>query len=231
MTLREIASTLGLSHPYFFNYWTFAPSSIAKITSSQRDTKSIFIHIPKTAGMSIHRILYDKDHGHGHAPAYAYYRREPKSFAEYFTFSLMREPTDRFVSAFYYLKTSPLNARDEAWGKQYLEGIESPNDLLNKARSSARQWGRLMSFVHFNPQSWYITDRKGNIIVDYIGRLEEFDASVGEIAKRLGREYKPAQINQSKRPRESNLSPENLEVLHKIYAEDYRIYRERFEEN
>ncbi|WP_434287484.1 sulfotransferase family 2 domain-containing protein [Celeribacter sp. SCSIO 80788] len=231
MKPREIASAFGYAKPYFYNYWKFNRVHTADITPSMRDSGSIFIHIPKTAGMSIHRTIYDRDTGHGHAPAYGFRKRNPQEYDKLFTFTIMREPTDRFISAFYYLKTAPINDRDEKWGKDHLAGYQGPNELLTAIRENRWVRGEMLSWVHFTPQAWFINDQAGNQMVEYIGRLEEFDRHMSEIATRLGRDFTPKQVNKSKRPRETPLDDANLALLHDFYAEDYELYDKLFGTN
>ncbi|MDY6859982.1 MAG: sulfotransferase family 2 domain-containing protein [Pseudomonadota bacterium] len=226
--MRELAHLAGFGHTYFISYWTKANSPVAEYKGLQDETQSIFIHIPKAAGMSIHHVLFDSEELHGHAPAIAYYSRDPERFQRYFTFTLMREPTNRFVSAFFYLKTAALTDRDGEWGKRYLSAFDTPDALLTAMARNPFLRARIMSWVHFTPQAWYLTDRQSKVIVDYIGRVETFDESMSEIAARLGKTYAPTHSNKSKRPRDLALGPQAKTLLENLYADDFLIYHDRF---
>ena len=75
--------------------------------------KCIFIHIPKTAGESIEIALSGKTfnqpgkeydgHPEKHWSAKKIKQVYPKEFANYFKFSIVRNPWDRFLSWVYYL--------------------------------------------------------------------------------------------------------------------------------
>src|SRR5437588_5671820 len=62
--------------------------------------KTIFVHVPKTAGTSIERHLQMQDCASGpiggHTTASAFQRHFPDAFGEYFKFAVVREPVDRF---------------------------------------------------------------------------------------------------------------------------------------
>ena len=66
---------------------------------------AVFVHIPKTGGVSISKALFDSGTVGGHRPAQTYrliYGAE--RYAQMFTFGFVREPLDRLASAFAYLK-------------------------------------------------------------------------------------------------------------------------------
>lgn len=231
MRPRELAHLAGFGRQYFFTYWSGKNSALAEFKPLQDHLQSIFIHIPKAAGTSIHKMLFDSKELYGHAPAFAYQSRDPHRFGRYFTFTLMREPTDRFVSAFFYLKTAALTDRDGEWGRRMLGAFDSPDALLISMQRNPILRARVVSWVHFTPQAWYLTDRAGQVIVDYIGRVETFDESMTEIAARIGRPYTPTHSNASKRPGELELSPPARAMLERLYAEDYSLYRARVGES
>lgn len=65
-------------------------------------TRSVFIHIPKTAGRSLVKGLYGLNSVE-HAGAEWYQRIDALRFESYFKFAFVRNPWDRMVSAWSYL--------------------------------------------------------------------------------------------------------------------------------
>jgi hypothetical protein len=89
--------------------------------------KSAFIHIPKTAGVSIRNTL-DETLPHEHLPA-----SEIKSRLggkEYTVFTVIRNPLDRMVSAYHYLK-------------QYKPKIMPSTSFEEWVFYTKKNWGRL----------------------------------------------------------------------------------------
>ncbi|HSH75802.1 MAG TPA: sulfotransferase family 2 domain-containing protein, partial [Longimicrobiales bacterium] len=77
------------------------------------DRRCIFVHIPKCAGFSVARSLFGNLAG-GHLTVRKYqmiYRR--REFSEYFKFTFVRNPWDRVVSAFFFLKEGGVNEVDK----------------------------------------------------------------------------------------------------------------------
>ena len=224
MTPRELAAVAGLGRAHFFAAWSRDREMLARPRAVQDAAGCIFVHIPKTAGMSVCKTVYGTEELLGHAPAHAWQRLDPARFRDLFVFSLMREPADRFVSAFYFLKAGGLTERDKAWGARHLAPYQTPEELLG-AMANPLVRGRIMSWLHFIPQHWYLTDRRGRVIVDYIGRVETFDESMAEITRRLGLDRAPARENVSRRPPQVDLGPQARARLDRLYAGDYRLYR------
>lgn len=68
------------------------------------ESKSIFVHIPKCAGVSINKSLYGNLAG-GHTTFDEYIIIfEPKCIENYFKFTFVRNPWDRVVSAYFFLQ-------------------------------------------------------------------------------------------------------------------------------
>ncbi|ALG91047.1 MULTISPECIES: sulfotransferase family 2 domain-containing protein [Actibacterium] len=228
MRPRELAHLTGFGRRYFIAFWSRGLPIYAAPREVQDVSGAIFVHIPKTAGISVCEAVYNTDQLFGHAPAIGWRSRDVERFERLFTFSLMRDPTDRFFSAFYYLKTGALTDKDNAFAARYLSAFDTPDALLTAMARNPFLRARIMSWVHFTPQAWYLTDRQSKVIVDYIGRVETFDESMSEIATRLGKTYAPTHSNKSKRPRDLALGPQAKTFLENLYADDFLIYHDRF---
>ena len=76
--------------------------------------KCIFIHVPKVAGTSIERSIFETNKWLiGHVKASDYIRIDKNKFESYFSFGFVRNPYDRVVSAYHYLKNGGGNENDE----------------------------------------------------------------------------------------------------------------------
>lgn len=223
MKVREIFGSVGLGRSYFYGYWSLTTGITPELKAVQDNTRSIFIHIPKAAGMSVWKSLYGKETLFGHAPACSMRNFDRKRFDTYTTFSVMRRPEDRFSSAFYFLKNGGLTAQDYEWGQKNLSRYTSPNELLS-AMSNPRIRGSIMSWKHFTPQTWYLCDYRGKILVNQIGKVEHLHAFLEEISAKIGVPLSFEQKNKSKKPGNFSYSQGALDTLRKLYAPDYELY-------
>lgn len=225
MRPRELAHLFGFGRRYFFSFWARDLQMYRAPLAVQDAAGALFVHIPKTAGVSVCHAIYGTDELFDHAPASGWQHFNPERFKRLFSFSLMREPADRFGSAFYYLRNVALTDKDNAFGRRVLAAFNTPDALLVAMARDRILRAKVMSWVHFTPQAWYLTDRAGQVIVDYIGRVETFDDSMDEIAARIGKSYTPIHSNASKRPKSLDLSPPARSMLERLYAEDFALYR------
>ena len=188
-----------------------------------------FTHVPKTGGKSVLAafglptlgVHYDGSLTHIEEPfGYRQLRIERKQhLTDYFCFTIVRDPLDRLVSAFFYLDGGGCNSLDTAYRDQKLrvykgEFLDFVEDLENHIEQD-----------HFKPQAWWITDTEGNLLPDFIGRYENLQADFAGIARHIGLALKPlAHLNASCRPAVKILYSEHVrQKVAEIYADDYRL--------
>lgn len=126
--------------------------------------RPIFIHIPKTAGSAVLRLPGDISCVFGHRPYRYYERRKPSSVPMPVTFTVVRHPYARLLSAYYYLKGGGNNGLDSVWARRHLHDFGDVNDFVLRGlpRSSIRR------FLHFRPQWWYLVDASGRPAVKHV---------------------------------------------------------------
>jgi hypothetical protein len=144
-----------------------------------RASRLLFIHVPKNAGTSICDRLYGAQMKHCSA---LYYARVAPDLLALPSFALVRDPVDRFLSAFRYARAGGTRHRtiSEPFRGRYgsFRSIDDAIEHLASARSP-------FDVDHvFRPQSWYLLDARGRPAVD---RLIPYER-IGEIGRRLGRE-------------------------------------------
>lgn len=131
----------------------------------------IFVHIPKAAGTSIADALYGRSMGHMTAVEIRLFC--PRLFARCATFAVSRNPWDRLVSAYEFVKQG--GTREAAvWGRPVYR-----DSAFESFERFVRDWLQeqdlhSLDYV-FQPQYRFVEDRRGNIIVDYVGRIERMD--------------------------------------------------------
>jgi hypothetical protein len=155
--------------------------------------RCIFVHIPKTGGHSIETVIWpggrtedtlwmgfvDEFHNKyqtgGLQHLHATQIREEvgaEIFDAYFRFSFVRNPWDKAVSQYAYMRTRPdlrrfLGMGDDDDFATYLHLIQE----------------RL--HVQWEPQHAFVCDDDGNLLVDFLGRFETFDADTRELLARI----------------------------------------------
>lgn len=154
----------------------------------------IFIHIPRCAGTSVEEVVWhgvreerelwmgfvDRYHNrhqtgglqHLFARQISCEVGEPR-FSSYFKFTVVRNPFDRLVSQFAYMDRRPdlrafIGMDGHATFDEYLS-------LISRKRH-----------VQWEPQTSFIYDEDGKLLVDFIGRFEHLGQSMAYVFERLG---------------------------------------------
>ena len=109
----------------------------------------VFIHIAKNAGSSIVNSLYGRGVPHNSAQ----YLNAIDSTVLYrtFSFAVLRDPADRFSSAFYYLKNTTEHDGDKIFADKYLNAFDSPHALLECMIGNSDLYAAITSWLHFRP--------------------------------------------------------------------------------
>ena len=151
----------------------------------------VFIHIPKNAGSSVAEALEQDMSWHYTAEAYRRMMGRPAYWIR-FSFAFVRNPWDRFLSLYRYARLEESRYHSAIDPESAPYGKHEDYDLLQGAsvEDCARhlQEGRLQhdDFInHWRPQSDWITDGDGLVIVDFVGRVESIDEDFQRVANRL----------------------------------------------
>lgn len=162
----------------------------------------IFIHIYKCGGMSLRNVFTDNlvtvELNKSHATAkeikdYCYENGGKFYFDTAFKFSFVRNPFDWIVSLYEFIRNNPnhdnyeevknLNFSDFcSWNiKNIKDKKENPNG-------------------NFNTLTEFLFDKNGELLVDFVGKIENYDEDIKVILKRLKiPEQKMPKINTSNR--------------------------------
>ena len=189
--------------------------------------KVIFIHVPKAAGSSVTRALFDLDNQIGHLPLNWYERMDSLKFEEYFKFAFVRNPWDRFISAYHFLRQGGIGPKDEPWA-QFLQQFDSVEHFI----TSWLEPDNVKRNLHFLPQHEFITNRYGAIGLDFMGRTEEIEADLLSVAEKLGKEVQMPHVNASKRnPYQQYYSERSRDIVAEVYAKDIKMLGYSFDKD
>jgi hypothetical protein len=141
--------------------------------------RAIFVHVPKTGGSNVAQALFG---GSWHVPYFEYESINPRKFRQFFKFAFVRNPWDRFVSTYFFLKNGGVNELDRRFAAENLAGYGGFAEFVEGWLNEKNIW----SWVHFRPQHYFICDANFCPRVDFIGRTETIDADFRFICQRLG---------------------------------------------
>ncbi len=189
--------------------------------------KCIYIHIPKVAGISIEEALFGTKVGH--KKAIDFMIEDEKKFDEYFKFTFVRNPYDRVVSAFYFLKNGGRNKFDKAWSEEHLSNIDTFEEFVIALNEEKFQ-NKITTATHFIPQYKYITDQNDRVILDYIGRFETLETDFNYVCKKLNIDTQLAHQNKTKhREKYQKLYTDEMQnIIYNIYKKDFELLEYSF---
>ena len=206
--------------------------------------KCLFIHIQRTAGTSIRLFLADHIPDfqaflgtHDHAQlAKASLGAE---WEQYWSFAFVRNPWERLVS-WYSVITQQYP--EPPW--EALPPEQRPNLMWQYVKRNARTFDEFLyrctepiedsdgrkSFVY--NQLDYVADTHGNLLVDFVGRVEHLEADLAVVCERLAVDpstYAP--LNASQHPHYSTFySATTRELVRERYARDIEFFGYMFDE-
>ena len=203
--------------------------NLRRVMERMRDTRAIFVHVPKTGGKSISSELYGTGlhEGFGHASAGFYQDLFGAiSYHGYFSFAFVRNPWDRVYSAFRF---------GRAGGFGFKMGQELKKTIGHMDFNTfVKEWlnGRDLSpYVIFRPQYNFLCDEQGRILIKRVCRFERFDEEYAYLRKRLGLGESLQHVN----PSESGgrytdvYDDESREIVGRIYARDIALFNYGFD--
>lgn len=183
----------------------------------------IYVHIPRTGGTSITNAIYGRPLGHLRAVDIR--SLVPRTFASTPVFSIARNPWDRLVSAYHFT----------VQGGTDVAGVRNPNTYRSAPfRSFAafvEEWlvDQTLSTLDevFHPQSIYVTDQTGGLIVDYCGRFGDFGALARYLSETLSRDIVIPTHNASRRKRDFHSyyeTPALANIVGDLYSTDVTLF-------
>ena len=189
----------------------------------------IFVHVPKAAGTSVNKALYGRTLGHYSAAKIQ--SKFPGLYERTFTFSLVRNPWDRALSAYRFAcvgKTNSMGVRKP--GQYRIPEFESFERFV--CEWLPKQDIEDRDFI-FRPQQMFVCDDAGQVMVDHLGRVEAMDETVKVLTERLGKKITIRNENSTGALREdyrtAYVRPEMIDIVGSVYCNDVNLFRYDFE--
>lgn len=187
------------------------------------NTNTIFIHIPKTAGVSLVCAIYGDVSNEGHRNFSFYQNVFKKEIKKYFIFSFVRNPYDRLYSAFKFLENGGMNIHDKNAYREHLACFDSFEDFVLYGLNESI----IYKIIHFIPQTEFICNKKGDILIDFLGRYEDLEGDIKKLSKYLAKDIELPLLNTNinKDPYQEVYTQEMRNIVCKIYKRDFNILK------
>ena len=200
---------------------------MSEIFNTSSKHRCIFIHIPKSAGTSIKNVLNMPSAGH---VAWVYYAfNYPKIWQQYISFSVVRNPWDRIVSAYHFAKM-----KESHWHTARLGPPMDYELLSNKSFEECltilyRERDRLKSESWVEQTHWIArpTSMGGKVMVDRVLRFENLDPEFRELCAEIGIDPKTLpKMNRSDRTRDYQQYYDDTtrKLVELLYASDIETF-------
>lgn len=178
----------------------------------------IFIHIPKTAGKSIISLLHHR--GATHLMYRDYERLIGEAIRDYFVFAVVRDPLERLISAYAYLRQGGNRSRqDLEFARRWVA-----DRSLQRFIVESLPVPEVRESLFFRPQHSFLRENSGRLADATLLRFERLATDFEPIAARLGIRTALPNLNQSsRRDIDATLTASALLALSKCYAEDYTL--------
>ncbi|WP_202593874.1 sulfotransferase family 2 domain-containing protein [Desulfohalovibrio reitneri] len=190
------------------------------------DHQAIFVHIPKCAGVSVCLALFGNLAG-GHRTIREYAAIfSPREFRKFFKFTVVRNPWDRLVSAFLFLKRGGMNEDDRRWAERHIARFNDFPAFVSGWLSPENA----RTYHHFRPQFDYLTLDGQNLSVGYVARLETLGKDFGVISDKLGLRARldRKNVNRAKRPYREYYDEPSKRIVADVYAKDVEAFGYEF---
>jgi hypothetical protein len=190
----------------------------------------LFIHVPKAAGTSLSEVLYGRFLGHVRAADVR--RWGSRTVNALPTIAVTRNPWDRLVSAYRFATRGGGIGGAQAGGVWRPERYRTPE--FDSFERFVREWleprdRRKLDYV-FQPQSLFVCDEHGQVLVDHVGRYDDLDATRSFLEEAVPGLPSIPQSNRSGAPVDYRTfyTPELAKLVGDIYADDVRLFGYRF---
>lgn len=186
----------------------------------------IFVHVPKTAGTSIEKCLRDINDKNqivgGHSTSDSLLKFKKRDFSNYFTFTIVRNPWDRLLSAYLYMHK--MDTCSILGNKPIKEHKTFESFVMNYCTEKV-----IHENMHLKPQYIFLCI-KDKIAVDYWGKYEHLNDEWSLICRKLKVNINLPWLNKSNESNEytSHYTEEMRKKVEKLYIKDIILFNYQF---
>ena len=191
--------------------------------SENRRNSVLFFETPRCASGSIVKLCREvnvETHGHNRRGNFTFLKDRP-DLKEKFVFTVVRNPFDRFVSAFNWLSGGGENEMD----RQEMEKFQVNRLEIDQF---IERWvfggSPILQQAHFTPMVDYLTGDSGLLIPDLIIKFETLSRSERQIRNLIGSRSDVLPFVHKTGQGGDRLSESSKAILHKHYKEDFEYF-------
>jgi len=179
----------------------------------------IFVHIPKAAGTSIKQALQLS--GQGHPTWLNFAQWTPNHWRDYLTFAVVRDPYERFVSAYRYARMPESYWHGKANPHPDLATLKDLN--LHECALLLKNNRQALKHESWHPQSVWICDEQNQVKIDRVLRFSHLQQDFDRLCSELGLPPKPLPAENRSSGTEEDGQQETIALIREIYAQDYQL--------
>ena len=202
--------------------WFVLVSSYHAARASRKQLPILFIHIPKTGGSSIKRLNFFKICKHFKHKPIAQIQNHKSDYK--YSFAVTRNPYDRVVSAFHYLKKGGRQVTLDLRMQRKLEKYTSFQEFVKDLHLFIHD-------THFKAQYTFVCDKNDRILVDYILENETLDQDIIKLYKKEGVPVENIhKVNTSKHDDYSKYYDDvnTKKTVYQIYKKDFDLFNYKY---
>lgn len=209
--IRLLAPFVGLQNPF---------------VSTEYCCRAIFIHVPKAAGTSVARALFGQKSRH--IPLARYYAFDNLLAQQCFKFSFVRNPWDRFQSAYHYLAKrigADPSFSDHRWATHYLGQTPDFEAFVRRMMKDRGFRAIVRRYIHFRDQADWLQVPGQGMPVEFLGRFETLAEDFEIVRGRLSRgDPLPHERKGTSVDYRAVYSPESIDFVGDLYERDSRLF-------
>jgi hypothetical protein len=214
--------------------------------------RSIYVHQRKAGGTSVKALFLDKVGALNNGLLDAEWHQDCR-VERYFTFTIVRNPWDRFISAYLYIGALRRRSIEEVLGN--MPNREPLRDILSGPLSSRLAYSRSHAFTYYNrarrfvtrkeswsqsrrhhhynymhaacPQSASVIDTDGRLAVDAVYYLEDMETALSDLSRRTGvptASYRIRNAGTTSHDYRNMLSPAAKTRLDELFHQDIEFF-------
>lgn len=146
-------------------------------------------------------------------------------FDNYFKFAFVRNPFDWLVSIFFFFSQNEKEIYHQFF--KNLKGFDEFIEFLKEQSKTNFAGLKFGEYSFKSPQRDFLYDEQGNLLVDYVGKLENINHDFAEICKIIG--IPPVDLSHINKSSHKNYlqyyTPETKRLVYSLLKEDFETFQ------